>query len=66
MNHMSKMNRFRDIKLLPFTLCTGAHLPSEATHALQARPTSLGFARKNKANFKFFKYWENLTLTCSE
>ena len=45
MNHMSKMNRFRDIKLFPFTLSTGAHLPCEARHALRARLASLGFAR---------------------
>ena len=37
MNHMSKMNGFRDIKLFPFTLCTGAHLPCEVRVALRAR-----------------------------
>ena len=47
MNHMSKMNRFRDIKLFPFTLSTGAHLPCEARHALRARLASLGFARNS-------------------
>ena len=51
MNHMSKMNRFRDIKLFPFTLSTGAHLPCEARHALRARLASLGFAR-NELNVK--------------
>ena len=35
-NHMSKTNPLRDIKLLPFTLGTGALGPCEASHALRA------------------------------